>query len=610
MTDPTPEPQSFDGKAFVRRLSHAPGVYRMLDKRGTTLYVGKARDLKKRVSSYFQKQVSGPRIQSMVTQITDIQVTVTATEAEALLLESNLIKQYRPRYNVLLRDDKSYPMIFISDHTYPRISFHRGPRRRQGQYFGPYPSAGAVRETLHLLQKIFLLRPCTDSYFSHRSRPCLQYQIQRCSGPCVGLVAPEDYASDVAHAVDFLQGRSDQVIAARVEKMEAAAAQLDFEQAARLRDQISQLRQVSERQYVSGQSGDVDIIAVCTGGGQACVQVFSIRAGLNLGNKSLFPRLPEEASPEALMTTVISQYYLGHDVPKEIILSHAPEDEATLGAMLELRAGRKVQMSHKVRGERARWLEMAVRNAQMSLDSHLATRAGMQQRLEGLKKALNLPAPPMRMECFDISHSHGEATVASCVVFNAEGPVKSDYRRFNITDITPGDDYAAMHQALMRRFRRLKNGEGRSPDVLFIDGGKGQVSQAREVLETLQITDIKIVGVAKGEGRRAGLETLVLSDAQGPTILPHDSAALHLIQQIRDEAHRFAITGHRQRRAKARKTSVLEQIAGMGPRRRQQLLQHFGGLQGVARAGVEEISKVPGISRKLAQDIFDALHDD
>ncbi|MFP4244469.1 MAG: excinuclease ABC subunit UvrC, partial [Ectothiorhodospira sp.] len=455
-------------------------------------------------------------------------------------------------------------------------------------------------------------RPGRDSYFQNRTRPCLQYQINRCSAPCVGFISPEAYARDVAHAVDFLEGRSARVIEDRVREMEAASARLDFERAAVLRDQIARLQEVTRRQYVSGEGGDVDILAVAGGAGEACVQVFSIRGGLNLGNRTYFPRRPEEDDdrPGALLTAFIGQYYLSREVPPQLILSHAPQDRAVLEEMLTLRRGQKVTLSWNVRGERARWLQMAQHNAQLSLNTRLAGRSGMRDRLEALRQALGLQAPPMRMECFDISHAQGEATVASCVVFNQEGPLKSDYRRFNIRDIAPGDDYAAMRQALERRYTRLKRGEARLPDLLFIDGGRGQVRQAVEVLQALDVQGVQVVGVAKGETRRPGLETLVLSDATAPTILPPGSKALHLIQQIRDEAHRFAITGHRQRRARSRNTSSLEQIPGMGPKRRQQLLKHFGGLRGVSRAGVEDLARVPGISRKLAQQVYDSLHDD
>ncbi|ACL72988.1 excinuclease ABC subunit UvrC [Thioalkalivibrio sulfidiphilus] len=603
------EAAPFDPASFLRTLTHRPGVYRMLGGAGEVLYVGKAKDLKKRVASYFRSNVSSARIRSMVSQIHNIEVTVTRTEAEALLLESNLIKEHRPRYNVLLRDDKSYPYILVTDHAFPRLTFHRGARKPGGRYFGPYPSAGAVRETLNLLQKLFLVRQCEDSFFQNRSRPCLQYQIRRCTAPCVGLVNEATYRQDVEHAVQFLEGKSEAVIRDLVVRMEQASERLAFEEAARYRDQITRLRQISEQQYISGAGGDVDIIACHQASGQACVQVFFVRGGHHLGNKALFPSVPEDTSAEELISAFLAQYYLSREVPAEIILSHVPEDAEVLTEVLGERRGRAVSLSWNVRGERARWLEMAERNAELALRTRLASRAGMRERLEALAEALDLDELPSRMECFDISHTQGELTVASCVVFDAEGPVKSDYRRFNIEGITPGDDYAAMRQALQRRYTRLKEGEGRLPDVLFIDGGKGQVRQALEVLEELQVQGVSVVGVAKGADRKPGLETLVLSDSERPTILPPGSSALHLIQQIRDEAHRFAITGHRQRRAKARTASPLEQIPGMGPKRRQQLLKHFGGLRGVSRAGVAELSKVPGISRKLAQQIYDSFHE-
>ncbi len=603
------EAAPFDPASFLRTLTHRPGVYRMLGGAGEVLYVGKAKNLKKRVASYFRSNVSSARIRSMVSQIHNIEVTVTRTEAEALLLESNLIKEHRPRYNVLLRDDKSYPYILVTDHAFPRLTFHRGARKPGGRYFGPYPSAGAVRETLNLLQKLFLVRQCEDSFFQNRSRPCLQYQIRRCTAPCVGLVNEATYRQDVEHAVQFLEGKSEAVIRDLVVRMEQASERLAFEEAARYRDQITRLRQISEQQYISGAGGDVDIIACHQASGQACVQVFFVRGGHHLGNKALFPSVPEDTSAEELISAFLAQYYLSREVPAEIILSHVPEDAELLTEVLGERRGRAVSLSWNVRGERARWLEMAERNAELALRTRLASRAGMRERLEALAEALDLDELPSRMECFDISHTQGELTVASCVVFDAEGPVKSDYRRFNIEGITPGDDYAAMRQALQRRYTRLKEGEGRLPDVLFIDGGKGQVRQALEVLEELQVQGVSVVGVAKGADRKPGLETLVLSDSERPTILPPGSSALHLIQQIRDEAHRFAITGHRQRRAKARTASPLEQIPGMGPKRRQQLLKHFGGLRGVSRAGVAELSKVPGISRKLAQQIYDSFHE-
>ncbi|MBS1218949.1 MAG: uvrC, partial [Proteobacteria bacterium] len=494
-----------------------------------------------------------------------------------------------------------------SKEDFPRLSLHRGAQRGAGRYFGPYPNAWAVRESLNLLQKLFRMRQCEDSFFRGRSRPCLQYQIKRCTAPCVGLIDKVAYQRDVRDAVLFLEGRSSQVIDDWVARMEQAAAALDYEQAALYRDQIANLRRVQERQYVSGERGDLDIVACVARNGVGCVQVFFIRAGRNLGNKTYFPQGTDMDTAETL-TAFLTQYYLSREVPAEILVNQPPEDADLLAQVLSEQAKRTILITHKVRGERARWLALAVTNAEQALDARLASKAGMSQRLLALQEALQQDELPARMECFDISHTMGEATVASCVVFDGEGPCKSDYRRFNIEGIEPGDDYGAMRQALTRRYTRLKQGEARLPDILFIDGGRGQLSTAQQVLEELQIGDITLVGIAKGEGRKPGLERLFLPGRDTPLILPTHSPALHLIQQIRDEAHRFAITAHRQRRGKARTTSVLEEIAGMGPKRRQQLLKQFGGLREVARAGVEDLTKVKGISKQLAQQIYDALH--
>jgi excinuclease ABC subunit C len=609
---------SFDAKALLQRLPNRPGVYRMLDADGTVIYVGKALDLKKRVSSYFQKNLDSPKTRVMVAQIADIEVTVTQNENEALILENNLIKSLKPRYNVLFRDDKSYPYIYLSsDQQFPRLSFHRGAKRGKGRYFGPYPSAAAVRETLSLLQKLFPVRQCRDSFYSNRTRPCLQYQIKRCTAPCVGLVNEEDYAEDVRHAEMFLQGKSTAVVDELVKRMEQAAEQLDYENAARYRDQITNLRRIQDKQYMDRDTADsIDVIAAASRGGVGCVQIFTIRQGRNLGNRSYFPKhvdgVEEDQRETRLISSFLPQYYLNRngDIPAQIIVSHAPEEPALLESVLADAAGRKVSISARVRGARARWLEAAEQNVQQALNMRLNSQATQLQRFETLQDILQLDEMPQRLECFDISHTMGEATVASCVVFDTNGPLKSDYRRFNIEGITPGDDYAAMQQALTRRYKRLREGEGKLPDILFIDGGKGQVNAARGVLDELQIPDVMLIGVAKGPGRKPGLETLYLSDGGEETILPADSKALHLIQQIRDEAHRFAITGHRQRRQKARRTSTLEQIPGLGPKRRQLLLHRFGGLQEIARAGVEDLASVNGISRKLAQQIYDVFHMD
>lgn len=598
----------FDGKAFLKTLPQNPGVYRMLDAGGEVLYVGKARNLKKRVASYFRSSGLPTKTTVLMAQVCDMEFTVTHTEGEALILESHLIKEHRPRYNVLLRDDKSYPYIFLStSDDFPRLMLHRGARKARGRYFGPYPSGGAVRESLNLLQKLFPVRQCEDSFYRNRSRPCLQYQIKRCTAPCVGLVDRETYQEDVRHAVLFLEGKSTEVIDELVGRMDEAAGKQEYELAAHFRDQIASLQKVQERQYVSGERGDLDVVACVVEGGAACVQVFFIRAGQNLGNKYFFPRIPAGLEPGEVIAAFLPQYYLDKPVPDEILLSDVLADKTLLAEVLTAQAGHGVKLRQRVRGERVRWVTMALHNAGHALHARLASRMGMQKRFEALQDALQLEQMPARMECFDISHTMGEAAVASCVVFDQEGPVKTDYRRFNIEGITGGDDYAAMFQALKRRYTRLKKGEGKIPDLLFIDGGKGQLAQAREVLEELQVQGVTMVGIAKGPERKPGMETLFLSDHDTPFILPPDSPALHLIQQIRDEAHRFAITGHRQRRARARTTSVLEEIPGMGPKRRQRLLKQFGGLREVASAGVEDLARVPGISQKLAQKIYDAL---
>ena len=598
----------FDAQAFLRTLTPRPGVYRMLDASGEVLYVGKARNLRRRLASYFRKSGLPIKTLALMGQVADIEVTVTHTESEALILEHTLIKEHQPRYNVLLRDDKSYPYIYIStDQTYPRISVHRGAKRGKGRYFGPYPNASAVRESLHLLQKVFRVRQCEDSFFANRTRPCLQYQIKRCTAPCVGYISPEDYAEDVNLTIRFLEGRNTELIDELVQRMEAAAAALEYEQAARYRDQIASLRRVQERQYVSGERGDLDIVAAVQQGGLVCVQVFYIRAGRNLGNKVFFPRAPDQAGLDEVLHAFLVQYYFEHEVPQIILLNAEPEDRELIETVLAERAGHRVELRHRVRGERARWLAMAERNAEHALQARLASRSGMQQRMDDLQQLLGLDEPPERIDCFDISHTRGEATVASCVVFNAEGPLKSDYRRFNIEGIEPGDDYAAMTQALQRRYLRLQEGEGKLPDILLIDGGKGQVGVAVKVLEELQVRDVLIVGVAKGPERRPGLETLIVP-GRGELHPPADSRAFHLIQQVRDEAHRFAITGHRHRRGKARTSSPLEGIPGIGPKRRQQLLRQFGGLREVERAGVEDLARVKGISRDLARQIYAAFH--
>lgn len=599
---------AFDPKAFLKTLTALPGVYRMLNERGQVLYVGKARNLRQRVASYFRENQTSAKTLSLVAHIRAIEITVTHTEAEALILESALIKQLQPRYNILLRDDKGYPYIHVSIGDFPRLSLHRGAKRIPGRYFGPYPNANAVRDTLNLLQKIFRLRSCADSFFRARSRPCLQYQIKRCTAPCVGLVDRDGYQRQLRDALLFLDGRSGQVIEDLARRMEAAATELDFEAAAVCRDQIVDLRQIQQRQHVEGESGDLDGVACVAQGGAACVQVFMFRGGRLLGNKAFFPRLPEEADAGAVLSAFLAQYYLDKEIPAELLVSPEPAEAALLSQAFQERSGRRIAISAHPRGERARWLDLARRNAEHALTAHLSSQAGMRQRLEALRGALGLEFELTRLECFDISHTGGEATVAACVVFGVDGAMKADYRRYNIEGIAPGDDYAALQQALHRRYLRLQEEEGRLPDILFIDGGKGQLTQACAMLEELQVIGVTAVGIAKGPERKPGLETLYLSGQNRPIILPADSAALHLVQQIRDEAHRFAITGHRQRRAKARVTSALEHIPGIGSKRRQALLRQFGGVKQLAQAGVEDIAGVDGINADLARRIYDAFH--
>ncbi len=597
-------------KADLKNLTAAPGIYRMYDDQEKVIYVGKARNLKKRVSSYFSDRSATVKTRAMMAQVRGFDVIATHTENEALILENNLIKSLKPRYNVLLRDDKTYPHIFIStDHTFPRIAFHRGAKKKAGRYFGPYPSGGAVRESLQLMQKIFPVRQCEDSFFRHRTRPCLQHQIKRCSAPCVGLVDEETYRRDVDHAIKFLEGKSQEVINERVEQMEAASDALAFEQAAVYRDQIARLRRMQEKQYMDAGSGNLDIIAVAQNKGMACVQVFFIRNGQNLGNKSFTPKHTQGCSEAEIIAAFIPQYYLGKFIPGEIIISEClPDEKVWLENVLSQHMNRKVVLLSSVRGERLKWLKMAKDNVEKTLTLQSLSRRNVQQRLLSLQQALELTQLPRRLECFDISHTFGEETVASCVVFEDGLSLKSDYRRFNIKGIVGGDDYEAMRQALLRRYKKLGRGEGKRPDLLIIDGGKGQVNAAIAVMDELQLTDITLIGVSKGEGRKPGLESVHMATTGEVISLPNDSPALHLIQNIRDEAHRFAITGHRHRRDKARKRSSLEDIVGLGPKRRRALLNHFGGLQEVSKAGVDDLARVPGISRQLAQHVYDLFH--
>jgi len=599
----------FDGKEFVRTLTTSPGVYRMFDAGGEPLYIGKAGSLKKRVGSYFLKPRMEPRIGAMVAQIARIDVTLTRTEGEALLLEAQLIKSLKPRYNILLRDDKSYPYIYLSGgEDFPRMAFHRGAKSGKGEYFGPYPSAWAVRESLDLMQKLFLVRQCEDSYFRNRSRPCLQYQIKRCSAPCVAMIAASEYQESVRHAAMFLKGKGSAVLAELGAAMERASVALEFEKAARLRDQIATLNRLQARSHIQGASADLDALACRIDAGMACVSVLYFRNGVSLGSRDFFPRLGAEADESAVLASFVAQYYLDKPVPRELLLSHPLEDSALLADALSTHANHPVDVKSNVRGDRARFLELAQKNAHAALAARLASNQTIRERFEALRDLLELGETPQRLECFDISHTLGEATVASCVVYGPDGAEKSAYRRFNIAGVEPGDDYAAMRQALERRYKRLQAGEGMLPDILLIDGGKGQVAQALEVLADLGISGLLVVGVAKGSERRAGHETLIRGD-NGKELWPGpESAALHLIQSVRDEAHRFAITGHRKRREKAREKSRLEEIAGIGAKRRSALLKHFGGMAGVAAAGVEELAGVQGVSRDLAEKIYAAFH--
>ena len=605
----------FDYKSSLEKMTHHPGVYRMLDGDGTLIYVGKAKDLKKRVASYFGKKPDSPKTRALVSQIQAVDVTVTRTEAEALLLESNLIKQHKPRYNVVLRDDKSYPYLYLSsDDQYPRLSFYRGAKSGKGQYFGPYPSAKSARRTLNLTQKLFRLRQCDDTFFKNRSRPCLQYQIKRCTAPCVGLVDDEIYREDVKHSVMFLEGRNEEVIEELTGPMQKAADAQDYERAAQYRDQIVSLRKIQENQYISAPRGELDIVGCYMENGYACVQVFFIRGGLNLGNKAFFPGHTGDLTEEQVLNAFLAQYYLAETrrrrAPGEILLSHRVADADTLMTLLSERRGKNVKIKHTHRSERRKWVEMALNNAEIALKTRLSSKDKYISRFEDVQGVLGLNEPVERIECFDVSHVSGEATVASCVVFNHEGAVKPDYRRFNIKDVTAGDDYAAISQAFQRRYSRIKKEEGKLPDLILIDGGKGQVSSVRDVVEELQLDEVVLLGVAKGSTRKPGMERLVFSDGKGETSLPANSPVLHLIQEIRDEAHRFAITGHRRQRNSKRTRSVLEEVEGIGAKRRRELIRFFGGLQGVSRAGVEELARAPGISDNLAKKIYASFHGD
>ncbi len=587
----------------------------MMDEAGAVIYVGKARNLKKRVSNYFTTGIQQSlKTHSMMQQVRDIEVTVTHTENEALILENNLIKELKPLYNVWFRDDKSYPYIYLSsEHAFPRLSYYRGARHGKGQYFGPYPSAGAVKQTLNLIQKLFQIRSCEDSFFANRTRPCLQYQIKRCTAPCVELIDSHNYRADVKHAVMFLEGKNEQVIDSLLEPMQQASDALEYERAAHYRDQISNLRKVQEHQYISAQSGDVDVIACRHERDICCVQVIFIRGGLNLGSKPYFPKFPKDEGEAEIINAFLPQFYLdkhsGRKIPQEILVSQKPKEIDLLQSVLSEQAGKQVNIKYHLRGDRAKWLKMALENADIALHQRLASRESQQYRLQDLQKVLSIDDALQRIECFDVSHTHGEATVASCVVFGKDGPIKSDYRKFNITDIEHGDDYAAIRQVVQRRYTRIKKEDGKLPDLILIDGGKGQVSMAKAVLEELQLTEIALIGIAKGPTRKPGMENLIIAQENKTMRLSPDSSALHLIQEIRDEAHRFAITGHRQRRKNIRKRSMLENIEGVGSKRRYNLIRHFGGIQGIARAGVDDLAMVRGINKSLAQKIYSTFHE-
>lgn len=600
----------FDPKHFVSNLTTRPGVYRMYDVKGELLYVGKAKNLKNRVASYFRVTGLTTKTMALVSRIHTIEIAVTKSETEALLLEQTLIKQHRPPYNILLRDDKSYPYILLSNHPHPALLFRRGDKTDKGTLFGPFPSGSSVKESLNTMQKVFKVRQCEDSTYSNRSRPCLQYQIKRCSGPCVNLISDEEYDLDVRHARMFLQGKDQELTAEITTQMSAAAADMEFERAAELRDQIIQLKHIQEQQHVYGQTGEADVIASIIQPGGLCVHVMMVRKGKVVGSKSYYPKMPIEITEGELLSSFIAQFYLGgiQELPKTLIISHELEDGDALVEGIFETTQKKIEVLSNVRGQRARWLELAKLNAEQGLQARLSDKRNHFSRITALQKLLGFSEPPMHMECFDISHSSGEATVASCVVFGPDGPDKKRYRSFNIEGVEPGDDYGAMKQALTRRYKRVKSGELEAPDVLLIDGGKGQLTQAETVLKELGLVNIFLLGVAKGDTRKPGLETLYIGSKEDEVVLPPDSAALHLIQHIRDEAHRFAIKTHRRRRDKKRRHSVLEDIPGIGPNRRKELLTAFGGYQELLSASQEDISKVKGISAKKAEEIYLYLH--
>ncbi len=606
--------RTFDPTALLKNLPTFPGVYQMLGQAGDVLYVGKASNLKNRVSSYFRSTGLAPKTRALVARIRDVSITVTNSETEALLLEQNLIKTLSPPYNILLRDDKSYPYIFLDDaHNYPALVMKRVRKKgKQGKYFGPFPSASAVKESLNLLQKIFQIRQCDESFFRNRSRPCLQHQIKRCSAPCVQAISEEDYQRDIQHAMLFLSGKNPVLIKTLMEEMQQASSELAFEKAAQLRDQISYLRHVQEQQSIEALQGEVDVVCVKQKAGIACAHVIFVRGGRVVGTKNYFPKVSLEESEDEVCESFLSQFYIGkqsvRDLPSEIIVPGDSGFLATFETALKETAGKKIRVKSVVRGDRLKWQSLAEKNASLALESHLSNKETLYKRFLSFSAALEMDDIPRRIECFDISHSSGESTVASCVVFNSDGPVKSDYRVYNITDITPGDDYAAMEQVLDKRYRKRKTEDAKMPDVVLIDGGKGQLTSARKVFEELQISDIIVLGVAKGPSRKPGLENIIDAFTGEEYQFGAHAGGLLLIQQIRDEAHRSAVTGHRQRRDKKRRKSALEEVPGLGPKRRKNLIHYFGGLKAISRAGVEEIAKVEGISQNLAQAIYDQFH--
>lgn len=599
---------AFDSRGFVAGLPNLPGVYRMLNAVGEVLYVGKALELKKRVGSYFQKTSQSPRIAMMVSQVAAMEVTVTRSEGEALILENNLIKSLSPKYNILFRDDKSYPYLTIGGGEFPRLGFHRGAMERTSQYFGPFPHAGAVRESIQLLQRVFRLRTCEDTVFSNRSRPCLLHQIRRCSGPCVGLIEPAAYAEDVRNARLFLEGRSDDVLKRLAARMQGAADSLRFEEAAIYRDQIQSLSKMAQRQYAdTGSDQDADVIGFASENALACVNLVMVRGGRHLGDRSFFPQNAREREPGEVLQAFIAQHYLERPVPALIVTGESV-DAIEAESFLCGHAGRRIHVATRPVGDRREWLQMAQKNAEQALKQRLSEQSTQEARLVALREGLGLPDTVQRIECFDVSHTQGEAAVASCVVYDRRDMRRAEYRRYNITEVTPGDDYAALRQALSRRYSKVAGGEGVMPDLILIDGGKGQVGTAADALAELGLSDVGLLGVAKGPERKAGREELWIAGKPDPARLAPDHAGLHLIQAIRDEAHRFAITGHRARRGKQRVTSILEEISGIGARRRRDLLARFGGLKGVMGASVEDLAQVEGISRRLAEKIYRELH--